>query len=79
MKTYKTKNGKSYTKKQICEAIEYWENKLNEMLNEGKEEDSQQAIFLLRNLVLDIENKEDLLKSDNYKNAQKLLTKLHLI
>ena len=31
MKTIKAKNGKSYTKKQICEAIEYWEKQLKKM------------------------------------------------
>lgn len=30
MKTYKSKSGKTYTKKQICEAIAYWEKQLNE-------------------------------------------------
>ena len=35
MKTYKAKNGKSYTKKQICEAIEYWKKQLKR-LDEGR-------------------------------------------
>lgn len=32
MKTIKAKNGKSYTKKQICEAIEYWKKQLMESI-----------------------------------------------
>ena len=31
MKTIKAKNGKSYTKKQICEAIEYWKKQLKKI------------------------------------------------
>lgn len=31
MKTYKTKSGKTYTKKQICEAIKYWNSVLESL------------------------------------------------
>ncbi len=37
MKTITTKNGKFYTKKQICEAIEYWK-KLLKKLDESEDE-----------------------------------------
>ena len=39
MKTVKTKSGKAYTKKQICEAIAYWESVLEKM--ELDEEDNE--------------------------------------
>ena len=35
MKTYKTKSGKIYTKKQICEAIDFWKKQLKK-INESE-------------------------------------------
>ena len=43
MKTYKSKSGKTYTKKQICEAIAYWEKQLKRG-NYKKINESGQAI-----------------------------------
>ena len=37
MKTYKSKSGKTYTKKQICEAIQHWERLLESEMNEMNE------------------------------------------
>ena len=54
MKTYKTKNGKSYTKKQIVEAITYWENRLKQMNESDDVHDKD--VHDETKLILDIPN-----------------------
>ena len=59
MKTIKAKNGKEYTKKQITEAIAYWENRLVS-LNESNDDEFKKIDDIAKYL----DGKKDLKLSD---------------
>lgn len=58
MKTYKTKSGKTYTKKQICEAINFWKKQLKRL-----NEDYRQGIDI--KYVDDDNDKADIINNPN--------------